>query len=183
MAQQDTLPLLNFVATGSSLGTKRQVNKAFTPLLQFRSAGYSVGVALEIPLGNRQFRGLEERARAEYYLAVRQLRDQEIQVSNEVREAVRDLNFQAERVKTTSTSVEVARRQLDAETRRLREGASTNFTVLQFQDDLSVALSDEKRARMDYAKAWSRLRTVQGLNLDGSNPWQVDVDQTEIPED
>jgi len=183
VAQQDTLPLLNFVATGSSLGTKRQVNKAFTPLLQFRSAGYSVGVALEIPLGNRQFRGLEEQARAEYYLAVRQLRDQEIQVSNEVREAVRDLNFQAERVKTTSTSVEVARRALDAETRRLREGASTNFTVLQFQDDLSVALSDEKRARMDYAKAWSRLRTVQGLNLDGSNPWQVDVDQTEIPED
>ena len=58
------------------------------------------------------------------------------QIASEVRDAVRAVNFFSERVAATSKAERVAARQLDAEQRRLREGVSTNFQVLQFQDDL-----------------------------------------------
>ena len=86
------------------------------------------------------------------------------------------LSFQAERVAVTRRAREVAGRQLDAEQRRLLEGASTNFQVLQFQTDLSVAASQEVQAQMDYAKAVVKLHTVRGLNWDGSSPALAGLD-------
>ena len=81
---------------------------------------------------------------------------------------MRNVNFLAERVAATAHASKVAERQLEAEQRRLREGASTNFKVLQFQRDFEQALTAEKSARMEYAKAAIKLHTVQGLNWDGS---------------
>lgn len=163
VARRNLLPSLDLIASGSSAGVARQIPDAFEFTRGFYYTGYSVGVSVEIPVGNRESRGAELVARRNWELANRQLRDQERAVANEVREAVRNLHYLVQRVSATEIASQAARRQLEAEQRRLAEGASTNFQVLQFQEDLAEALSGEKNARMEFAKAWMRTKTVRGL--------------------
>ncbi|MFK5956052.1 MAG: TolC family protein [Planctomycetota bacterium] len=177
VAQRGTLPKLDLTGSGSYSAQEIQVSDAFGNLTNRDFPGYSVGLIFEIPLGNALYKGKENRTRQLNRLAVRTLRDRENEIANEVRDAVRNINFNAERVVVTARASAVARRQLEAEQRRLQEGASTNFQVLQFQTDLAVAESQEFKARMDYAKASTKLFTVQGLNWDGSRPDLADLDQ------
>lgn len=177
VAQRGTLPKLDFTGSGTYYGQDSQVGEAFDVVSDRDFPGYSLGLIFEMPLGNAQYEGVEHRTRHLNMLAVRSLRDRENEVANEVRDAVRNLNYNAERVSVTSRASAVARRQLEAEQRRLQEGASTNFQVLQFQTDLAVAESQEIQARMEFAKATTRLFTVQGLNWDGSRPDLADLDR------
>ncbi|MDA0667507.1 MAG: TolC family protein [Planctomycetota bacterium] len=177
VAQRNTLPLLDLTGSGSYSAQETQVGDAFSSLTDRDLPGYNVGLLFEIPIGNAQYEGRENRTRQLNRLAVRNLRDRENEIANEVRDAVRNINFNAQRVTVTTRASAVARRQLEAEQRRLQEGASTNFQVLEFQTDLSVAETQEFQARMDYAKAATKLFTVQGLNWDGSRPDLADLDQ------
>lgn len=163
-------PRLDLALTGNSLGTDRQIPDAIDPVFEFLSTGYSFGLAFELPIGNRGARGAERQARANYFVAMRVLADREHAIAGEVRDALRNLNYLAEQVPQTETARAVAQRQLEAEQRRLREGASTNFQVLQFQRDLVAALTNEQRTRIEFAKAVTRLHLVQGLNWDGAPP-------------
>ena len=102
-------------------------------------------------------------------LAQQNLKDTEKTVASEVRDAVRSVNYLSKRVEATAKSSFVAERQLDAEQRRLREGVSTNFQVLSFQNDLLTAKTAELSARIAYAKAISQLQTAQGWHWDGQS--------------
>lgn len=170
VAQDNLAPRLDLVASGTTRGLSRNVDIAWQDATGFRSHGYSFGVLFEVPIGNNQFQGAERRARVLYQLAQRNLRDQENLVANEVRDAVRNVKFVAEQVVATKRARVAAQRQLDAEMRRLQEGASTNFEVLTFQVDLQTAESNHALSLTEYGKALIRLRTVQGLNYDGSPP-------------
>lgn len=172
VAQRNTDPRLDLVLNGNSFGQDTAVGGAFEPVRKFEFPGYSIGLVFEIPLGNRSYKGAEQRLRAVYLLRLRAMQDLQNQVASEVRDAVRAINYFAERVDTTTRAVEVAARQLDAEERRLRGGVSTNFQVLQFQDDLLVARSTRVAAMAGYAKAVIKLNTVQGLQWDGA---RIDV--------
>lgn len=176
-AKHDLLPTLDLSATGNYSAQDTEVGSALDLLLDRDFPGATLGLSFELPLGNRGQKGAEQRARWTYWLAQRRLRDAENSVAVEVREAVRNAAYQAERAAVTRRAREVAERQLEAEQRRLREGASTNFQVLQFQTDLAVAESAEAQARMDYAKSVVRLNTVRGLNWDGSRPDLAHLDR------
>ncbi len=176
VAAEATQPKLDLIGTGSFFAQAAQVGDALDVLRDADFPGYTVGLVFEIPLGNAQFEGAENRSRQMQMLARRILRDRENAVANEVRDAVRNLNYNAERVAVTARASAVALRQLEAEQRRLTEGASTNFQVLQFQTDLAVAQSQEVQAQTEYAKAITRLNTVRGLNWDATRPDLADLD-------
>ena len=176
VAQEATMPKLDFIGTGSFFAQDNQVGNALDSLYDHDFPGYTLGLVFEIPLGNNQFAGAENRTRQQQMLARRVLRDRENEVASEVRDAVRNLNYNAERMTVTATASAVAARQLEAEQRRLAEGASTNFQVLQFQTDLAVAQSQEIQAQMEYAKAVTKLNTVRGLNWDATRPDLADLD-------
>ncbi|MCH2100823.1 MAG: TolC family protein [Planctomycetes bacterium] len=179
IAKSNTDPKLDLVLSGNSYGQDTAVGGAFTPVRQFDFPGFSVGLVFEIPIGNRTFRGAESRTRATYLLRLQSMQDMQNQIASEVRDAVRAVNFYSERVAATAKAKRVASRQLDAEQRRLREGVSTNFQVLQFQDDLLAAQSAELGALTSYAKAVPKLNTVQGLQWDGASVELAGVDQLE----
>lgn len=176
-AQHDLMPTLDLLAQGSLTGQDDQIGSSIDYIWDRNFPGATVGLSFELPLGNNAQQGAERRARWSTWLALRRLRDAENLVANEVREAVRNLAFQAERVGVTRLAREVAARQLEAEQRRLREGASTNFQVLEFQTDLAVAETSEIQARVDYGKAVVRLNTARGLNWDGSRPDLGELDR------
>ena len=179
VAQRNTDPKLDLVLSGNSFGQDTAVGGAFSPVRKFEFPGYSIGLVFEMPIGNRSFRGAESRTRATYLLRLQSMQDLQNQIASEVRDAVRAVNFFSDRVAATAKAKRVAARQLDAEQRRLREGVSTNFQVLQFQDDLLAAQSAELGALTSYAKAVTKLNTVQGLQWDGARIDLADNGQLE----
>ena len=68
----------------------------------------------------------------------------------------------------TSTSLELARRQLEAENARFAQDLSTTFQVLEFQHSLIEAMSNERAARAGFVKALAELDNAQGLFPAGS---------------
>jgi outer membrane protein TolC len=94
-----------------------------------------------------------------------QLKNQELQVATQVRQAARQLVTNQQRVQTTRASREFAERRLEAEQRKFAAGTSTNFVVFQAQRDLAVARNNELRAVLDYNQSRVDLETVQEVPL------------------
>jgi outer membrane protein TolC len=88
---------------------------------------------------------------------------EELQVTAEVRAAQRGVHFAVEQVAATATSLELARRQLEAENARFAQDLSTTFQVLEFQHNLIEAMSNERAARAGFVKALAELDNAQGI--------------------
>jgi outer membrane protein TolC len=123
---------------------------------------YTAVLSFDVPLFNRTARNARRGARVGLQSARLLYDDIEQGVVSDVRARVRDLNFQAKAVQAAHKSLELAQRQLQAEQARYREGLSTTFQVLQFQEDLAQALSAEKAARAAYARASAGLQRSEG---------------------
>jgi outer membrane protein TolC len=82
-----------------------------------------------------------------------------------VREVVRQLQTNQQRVQTTGVSRQLAERRLDAEERKLAAGTSTSFFVFQAQRDLAQARNNELRAILDYHRSVVDFETVQEAPL------------------
>jgi len=135
---------------------------AFDSTAGFDSPTYGIGLAFELPIGNRSARFAERAARAELRSAHLELERIERTVLSEVRAAVRDVVYRREAVEAARRSRELAQRQLESEEVRYREGLSTTFQLLQFQQDLATALSNERFALANYAKAVAALLRAEG---------------------
>jgi outer membrane protein TolC len=124
---------------------------------------YTAALTYSMPIGNRVARHAERAAS----IALRQARltydATESQVAALVRQAVRDVHYQAEAVRAAELSRELARQQLEAERARFDEGLSTNYQVLEFQQALAQTQSSERAARVAFAKAEVNMEYVQGL--------------------
>ena len=90
-----------------------------------------------------------------------------MQVSLQVRDAARQVETNQKRVDTTRRSREFAERRLDAETRKLAAGTSTNYFVLQAQRDLAQARNTELSAILDYQRSVVDFETVQEIPIAG----------------
>ncbi len=64
---------------------------------------------------------------------------------------------------------ELARKRLEAEEKKLEVGMTTNFFILQYQEELTDARSQELRALVDYNLAWSKLEKAMGTSLKERN--------------
>lgn len=154
----------------SASTTDRKLSGGFVQSLEemFNVEGHtwSVGVAFEMPLENRT----AEAAHVGAKLAARRARLSLLQLENqivfEVRQAVREIETNLKRIKTTEAATRLAVEQLDAEEKKLEVGLSTNFQVLDFQQQLSSSRLAEIRARTDYARALVNLYLRTGTMLD-----------------
>ncbi|HUR27756.1 MAG TPA: TolC family protein [Planctomycetota bacterium] len=136
---------------------------AFQSATSFEFPANRAALTLDVPILNRTARNAERAERARGRSARLVYAQLESQIAAEVREAVRQILYQAEAVKASVKSLELAERQLAAEQARYDEGLSTNFQVLEFQRQLDEARSSEKRARVGYAKALSGLSRAEGV--------------------
>jgi outer membrane protein TolC len=118
------------------------------------------------PIGNRAAENAERGARASLRSARLAYDDLESRIVSEVRSSHRRVLFEAEAVAAAETSVSLARRQLEAEEARFREGLATNFQVLEFQEDLTLAQFNLVQARAEFAKARAALARSQGLPVE-----------------
>lgn len=138
---------------------------ALNQLFGFDFVSWRVGLNVTIPIGNKTAEGQYAQATINEDRARTELQRTQQQIELEVRQAVRGVQATADAVASTTRTRELAERQLEIETDRFEVGMSTNFEVLQFQDDLAVARSDELRARIALRQAEATLHRAMGTLL------------------
>ena len=167
--ENQALPTLDLETSLRINGVGKEFDEhldAFDPGQRHR---WDVSLQFTQPLGNRQAKNRIEQSR----LAIRQqmlrIKDMEEEVVREVRAAVRDVLTHAQRVRASRVSSQLAQEQLEAEEKKLQVGLSTVFTVLEFQEDLSVERSKEINALTDYLQALIHLEAVKNTLLGSFN--------------
>jgi outer membrane protein TolC len=122
-----------------------------------------VGLQFEYPLGNRLAQNDLERRNLELRQARVDQRRVERTIVREIRQAVRNIETAIQRVEVARATVVLARTQLEAEQEKFRLGLSTSFNVLEFQEDLTRARSQEIQALSDYNVELARLDLRTGM--------------------
>ncbi len=84
----------------------------------------------------------------------------------EVRESVRQVMTNIERVKATKKARELAQKRLKVEEKKYSVGRSTSLEILRAQEDLATAEGNEAKAIIDYEISLGNLEKAKGTILD-----------------
>src|SRR5439155_2703254 len=114
---------------------------------------WSLGVTLGVPFTNIGARA--EARRAELDLAQSKTEQEQIRqdITVQVRAAVRLIDTASKDIAATRAARDAAEKNLDAERKRYENGMTTNFQVLQIQQQLSDARVLELNSLVGYNKA------------------------------
>jgi outer membrane protein TolC len=160
------LYLNNNPLTGQIVGTvPGGIGSAVKDAFGFKYQNWSVGLSLDIPLSSIFSRASEAQAKLNLDQAMLQLKNEEQTIYLEIRNGVRTLETNYERVQAYKVARELAEQKLSAEEEKLRVGLSTNFTVLSYQRDLNSARISELRSIVDYLNSQVNLETYMGVGL------------------
>jgi HAE1 family hydrophobic/amphiphilic exporter-1 len=185
---------LNYNAAG--LGGRTAVFDPVTgqPTGQFNSTGFShalnqvfgndfpswtVGFNVGIPVMNIGARAEAKRAELDVALARTNEEQTRQNIAVEVRKTVRDIDTAAKEITASRTARDAAEKNVDAERRRYENGMSTNFQVLQIQQQLSSARAREIQALVAYNKSVAAYHRAVGDLLEVSN---IQVEEPKVDE-
>jgi outer membrane protein TolC len=140
---------------------------AFSRLSDQRSA--ALAVTVDVPLNNTQNVVTALAARIAHQLREIQVEEQRQQIELEVDDAVNGVNLQIRQLELTRRARGLAEQALEVELEKLRAGRSTNFNVVQLQNDVKLALNAELQARIGYLNARSALERTTGTALQHRN--------------
>jgi len=131
---------------------------------------WTVGVQIGYPLGASTSEANLARAKLQYQQAQTEIKNLELQVATQVREAGRQVQTNEQRVKSARASRELQEKKLEAEEKKFAAGMSTSFFVFQAQRDLAQARTQEIQAISDYNKSLVDFEAVQEVSLTGGTP-------------
>lgn len=122
---------------------------------------WSVSVNVSYPIGTSQADAAYAQAKLQKQQEQTQLAGLELQVTQAVRDAARQVNTNLKRVEATKRARELAERRLAADNKRFEVGLATTFELLQSQRDLARARQSELRATIDYNLSLVDFEAVQ----------------------
>ena len=122
---------------------------------------WTVGVNISYPLGLSAQKAAVARAQVQLSQVQAQMKQIELQIATEVTNAAITVRSNVERVQAAQVARELAQRQLDAEKSKFEVGMSTNYFVVQAQNQLATAQNNELQAVLNYRKALVELDRLQ----------------------
>jgi outer membrane protein len=155
-------PSLDLVGSYGARATGNEFGHVTEDIGDIRFPAYSYGVVLSFPLSNRSARNNYKAAQAAKKQAQLQLKKLEQEILAQIETTGRLTDTQYKRVRSTHQARLYAEAALEAEQRKLRNGVSTSFIVLELQKDLTDARLAEIRALGDYNKALVQLAFTEG---------------------
>lgn len=168
MAKNQLRPRVDLVASAGVTGLGRSIGDDLEEL----DGDYydlRIGLRLEYPLGNRAAKSQLIRRKLERRELEFKLADLEKSITLEVRGAMRQVETDFKRIKTTRVARRLAEEKLEAEQAKFEVGISTTKDVLDFQVDLAFARSRESGALIDYNKSLIALYQTLGTAIEESN--------------
>lgn len=161
-AKNGLLPQLDFVGAYGSTGSSTSFGTSLDNIFDYDAFDWSVRLQMTVPIGNAAARALLSRRRLETEQALRTLYAKEMDVVQDVREAVRALRTTAERVRASQESVRLAETELDTAQKRFRAGELTPFDVRLRNQSLLDARTRLLRNLVDHRIAQAQLLHAQG---------------------
>ena len=157
------LPQLDFVGSYGATGSSRQFSESFDNVFDFDASDWSVRLQMTVPVGNGAARALHAQRRLLTEEAVRNVYSLQMDIVQQVRDAVRQLFTSAERVRASRESVRLAETELDTAQQRSRAGELTPFDVRLRNQSLLDARSRLLRNLVDHRVAEAQLLFAQGI--------------------
>ena len=165
-AKNQLLPDLSFQGGAGLFGFGKDPGDKLDVLGDTDSFHYEAGLVLSIPLGNRSAKSTYNKRRLEAETALLGLKNLELDVTVEVKKALRNINTSLKRIKVAQFATKLARRKAQEEAERFKEGLSTSHDVLMFQRDLAQAQGREIQAIIDFNKSLVNAQRVLGTILE-----------------
>ena len=131
----------------------------------FDNKTWAVGFVVGLPIRNRAAEANYVQADLQQQQTSKVLENTRQQLIFNVRTTMRNLQADLKRLDAARASRILQEKKLDAEKKKLAVGLSTNHVVLDYQDDLAQAQSEELFAKVDYQKNMSQLLRYMGENL------------------
>jgi HAE1 family hydrophobic/amphiphilic exporter-1 len=138
--------------------------------------GFNVGV----PITNIGARAAAKRAELDYRQAKVEQAQTRQTIAIDVRQAARNVDTAARSIVATRAAREAAEKNVEAERRRYENGMTTNFQVLEVQQQLSDARVRELNALVGYNQAVATYHRQVGDILEVRN---ISVNPPELPEE
>ena len=152
--------------TGSVLGSSvRGFGTVLGDLFQNAYPNWTASLNISYPIGTSAAEASLARTQLEKTQTQTRLRNQELQVAQQVRIAAREVMTNQQRVESSRSARQLAERQLEAEQRKFEAGTSTNFLVIQSQRDLALARNVELQNILNFHRSVIDLETVQEAPL------------------
>ena len=159
-------PELDLIGSYGFNGASREFSGTFNQYNEGNSPFYSYGAQMTIPLGNIGPRNQYKSTKATLKQVVLQLKQFEQNVMVQIDNAVKLAQSDYQSVEATKQARVYAEAALDAEQKTYTVGKATTFEVLQYQNNLTAARSQEIRALANYNEALANLAQQEGSTLD-----------------
>ncbi len=164
--QNQTRPRLDLSASLGSNGLDHRLATSLSEAYQGNNIGVSAGVNVTVPLFNRVGRGQAEASRLDMARALIALKELEQQIVVRLDNALGQVRSGKARIVAAREALRLAAESLAAEEKKLAEGTSTTYVVLQLQNDYATAESTLLRAGTDYQKAMAEYERQAGRTLE-----------------
>jgi len=164
--QNQLFPSLDLVGHFGGQGVSTDWGTAVNQAFGSSSPDTFYGVVLSFPLSNAAERGNYRASQAAKQIAELQLKKAEQQVLVEVANDISRVESHYNQVGSTRKARIYAEAALAAEQKKLQNGLTTTFVVLQMQQVLTVARMAEAQALADYNKDRAQLAFAEGSILE-----------------
>ncbi|MBA3949293.1 MAG: TolC family protein [Acidobacteria bacterium] len=128
---------------------------------------WNLNVTYSYPIGKEAAQATHARATLQRQQADAQLKQLEMGITQQVRQAARNVNTNYQRVQTTRVARELAEQRLAAQQKRFDVGLSTLFELTQAQRDVVLQRNNELNAVIDYNQSLVDFQLVQVAPLGG----------------
>ena len=170
--ENQLLPTLDLVTSlglnglsGDTTTKNGSFNQALSETFSSKFGLWGFGLNLSYPIGNRAAKSKLTAKKLEVAQLLLDIKDLEKKIVIEVREAYRQIETNIKRIQATKVARKFAEEKLNAEEKKFKVGLSTSFNVLEFQEDVAKAQSNEIKAIIDYKKSINRLNQVVANTL------------------
>jgi outer membrane protein TolC len=167
--QNQLFPEVDAIGSYGFNGAGNEYSDSFNQMGQGSRPFYSYGGQLTIPLGNVKARSQYKAGKAQEKQLMLTLKQLEQNIMVQIDNAVKQAQSAWESVDATKQTRIYAEAALDAEQKKYAVGKSTTFTVLQLQNNLTSARSQEIRALANYNQALASLAAAEGSTLQRRN--------------
>lgn len=176
---QKTRPDLALTASAQLTGLDNAYHQNMDKVLTFDYPVWMVGLEFKYPLGNGAAENEYRRSRLKTEQISLQLRSLEETSANEVRAAIRGIEAGFKQIEVTDRGAKFAEERLRSFIRKNEVGLATNKDVLDVQNDLDIAKSNQINAVVGYANALTRYWQVTGelLEREGIRVVEGDADK------
>ena len=145
----------------ATTAAQRSFGQVLSDILGNQYPNWTLGLSISYPIGHSQQQANLGRAQLQSTQTQAQLKNAELQVVTQVRNAARQVQTNAKLVESTRASRTLAEQRLDAEQKKLAAGTSTNFLVFQAQRDLAQARNNELNVILGYYRSVVDFETIQ----------------------